>query len=99
MRQKKPGNPLDPEWEEAKRLCGLSDSDVRKAKEVGLKPASLLASRPSPSQPRKPPVPVWIRQLHDRMLARSARKRARMEERAPLTEPKSPRVREDTGEE
>jgi len=89
MRKKKPGNRLDPEWEEAKRLCRLSEADVRKAKEVGLKPRSILKNRPSKSQPWKAPVPIWIGQLHDRMLARSARKRERKESRSPLGEPES----------
>lgn len=89
MRRKKPGNPLDPEWEEAKRLCALSDPDVRKAKEVGLAPASLLLRVRSSGRAS---VAVWIGQLHDRMLARSARKRARAEARAPLEED-DPRTR------
>jgi hypothetical protein len=86
MRKKKRADRPDPEWEEAIRLCRLSPQDVRKAKEVGLGPRSLLKNRPSPSQPWKAPVHVWVRQLHERMLARSARKRARMESRAPGNE-------------
>lgn len=86
MRKKKPADRQDPEWAEVIRSCKLSPQDVRKAKEVGLEPRSLLKNRPSPSQPWKAPVNVWVRSLHERMLARSARKRARKESRSPAAD-------------
>ena len=47
---KKSRKPLD-EWQEARRRCGLSDEDVRMAKELGFRPRSLLKNIPSKSQP------------------------------------------------
>jgi hypothetical protein len=52
------------EWLEAKRLCGLSDEDVRMAKELGFKPRSLIKNIPSRSQRWKAPVREWIRDLY-----------------------------------
>jgi hypothetical protein len=52
------------EWQEAKRRCGLSDEDVRMARELGLKPRSLIKNIPAKSQPWKMPVREWIRDLY-----------------------------------
>jgi hypothetical protein len=52
------------EWQEAKRLCRLSDEEVRMARELGLKPRSLIKNTPAKSQPWKAPVSEWIRDLH-----------------------------------
>ncbi len=56
----------DAQWAEAKRLCRLSMEDVRKAKELGLNPRKLPGHVPSPSEPRKAPVKIWIRDMHAR---------------------------------
>jgi hypothetical protein len=40
----------DDAWAEAQRRCGLSDEEVRMAKELGFKPKSLIKNIPSPSQ-------------------------------------------------
>jgi hypothetical protein len=55
---------LGNEWLEAKRHCGLSDEDIRMAKELGFKPRSLIRNIPARSQPWKAPVREWIRELH-----------------------------------
>ena len=52
------------QWEEAKRRCRLSDDDIRKAKELGMQPRSLIKNIPSPSQQWKVPVREWVRSLH-----------------------------------
>jgi len=55
----------DPEWARAKRLCRLNTDDVRKAKQLGLNPRKLVKNIPSPSEPWKSPVNVWIRELYE----------------------------------
>ena len=56
----------DPLWAKAKTLCRLNMEDVRKAKELGMKPKSLLKNIPSPSQKWKQPVKYWIRDLYEK---------------------------------
>ena len=46
--------------------CGLTDDDVRMAKELGMSPHSLIKNIPSRSEPWKAPVPEWVRDLYDR---------------------------------
>ena len=60
---KKPGKNGD-EWQEAKRRCRLSDEEIRMAKELGMRPRSLIKNIPAKSQPWKAPVSEWIRDLH-----------------------------------
>jgi uncharacterized protein len=69
---KKSRKQLD-EWQEAKRRCGLSDEDVRMAKELGFRPRSLLKNLPSKSQPWKAPVREWIRDLYAKRFGRAPR--------------------------
>ncbi len=54
----------DDAWAEARRRCGLSDGDVRMAKDLGFQPKSLIKNVPSPSQPWKAPVNEWVRSLY-----------------------------------
>jgi len=54
------------EWEEARRRCGLSDEDLRMAKELGFQPKGLIKNIPSPSQKWKAPVRVWVRDLYEK---------------------------------
>jgi hypothetical protein len=51
------------EWREAQRRCRLTDDDIRKAKELGFQPKSLIKNIPSPSQQWKAPVNLWLREL------------------------------------
>jgi hypothetical protein len=60
-RKKRRGGANGDLWAEAKRKCRLSAESLRMAKELGLAPRSLLRNIPSPSQPWKAPVHVWIR--------------------------------------
>lgn len=55
MVSKKPGKDSE-EWLEAKRRCRLSDEEIRMARELGLKPRSLIKNIPAKSQPWKAPV-------------------------------------------
>jgi hypothetical protein len=57
-------NTRDAEWAEAKRLCRLSADDVRMAKQLGLRPRSLIKNIPSPAQRWKAPVREWVRELY-----------------------------------
>lgn len=67
----KPKKPLqhDPKWAEAKQLCRLNMDDIRKAKELGLKPQALIRNVPSPSQKWKAPVNIWIQDLYEKRIA------------------------------
>jgi hypothetical protein len=63
----------DDEWQEAKRRCRLSDEEVRMAKELGIKPRSLIKNIPAKSQPWKAPVNEWIRDLYAKRFGESRR--------------------------
>ncbi len=56
-KKKKPASKIvhDPKWAEAKRICRLNAEDIRKAKELGISPRSLIKNVPSPSQKWKAP--------------------------------------------
>lgn len=77
MARKKHKNKRDAGWAEAKRRCRLSADDVRMAKELGLKPRSLIKNIPSKSQPWKAPVRVWIGEMYEKRQRKAAKKKAR----------------------
>jgi hypothetical protein len=52
------------EWAKAKRLCRLSNEEVRMARELGMGPRSLVKNIPNPKQRWKAPVGVWVRNLY-----------------------------------
>ena len=52
-------------------LGRLNADDVRKAKELGLNPRKLVKNIPSPSEPWKSPVNVWIRELYEEKQAKA----------------------------
>jgi len=54
------------EWKKAKRLCRLSQEDIRMAKELGMGPRGLIKNIPGPTQRWKAPVKVWIRDLYEK---------------------------------
>jgi hypothetical protein len=54
----------NPDWAQAKAQCGLTDDDIRMAKELGMSPHSLIKNIPSRSQQWKAPVKEWVRDLH-----------------------------------
>ena len=70
---------LDKTWAEAARRCRLSPADVRMAKELGLKPRSLLKNQPSPQQPWKAPIAEWVRDLCAKRQRRREQRRQRRE--------------------
>jgi len=57
-------------WREARRRCGLSDEEVRMAKELGFQPKSLIKNIPSASQQWKAPVKEWVRSLYEKKMGR-----------------------------
>jgi|CXWL01.1.fsa_nt_gi hypothetical protein len=67
----------DDEWALAIQRCRLSAEDVRKAKELGLTPRSLMGNIPSPSQAWKSPVNVWVRELYEKLQEKRAAKARR----------------------
>ena len=48
---------------DAKRRCRLPREAHRMAHELGLNPRSLLHNIPSPQEPWKTPVEVWVRRM------------------------------------
>lgn len=69
----------DAEWAEAKRRCRLSAEDVRMAKELGLRPRTLIKNVPSPSQRWKAPVRIWVRELYHKRQEKTAARARRKE--------------------
>lgn len=55
----------DPQWAKAKSVCRLNREDIDKAKQLGLSPQALIKNIPSPNQPWKTPVKVWIQLLYE----------------------------------
>jgi hypothetical protein len=66
----------DKDWVEAKRRCQLNQDDIRKAKELGLKPRSLIKNIPGKSQQWKAPVKYWIRDLYEKQQMKIAARKA-----------------------
>lgn len=52
-------------WAEAKKRCQLNQYDIQMAKELGMKPKSLMKNIPSANQQWKAPVKIWIRDLYE----------------------------------
>ncbi|MCI0611801.1 hypothetical protein L0244_02315 [bacterium] len=52
------------EWDRAKKLCRLNRDSIRKAKELGFMPHSLIKNIPNKNQPWKLPVREWIDELY-----------------------------------
>lgn len=52
-------------WKEAKKLCRLNEEDIRKAKELGFSPKTLIKNIPNKKEQWKAPVKVWIRDLYN----------------------------------
>ncbi len=64
-------------WKEAKLRCRLNEDDIRKAKEMGLNPKSLIKNIPSKQQQWKMPVKEWLRDMWDDRQEKAAKKRLR----------------------
>jgi predicted nucleotidyltransferase len=60
------------EWKKAKKLCRLSNEDIRMARELGMGPRGLIKNIPNPKQQWKAPVAVWIRDLYEKKFGRRA---------------------------
>lgn len=62
------------EWKKAKKLCRLSDDDLRMARELGMAPQSLIKNIPGPSQRWKAPVKARVRDLYEKKIEKSRSK-------------------------
>jgi hypothetical protein len=62
-------------WAEAQRRCRLSDEAVRRARELGIGPRSLIKNIPAPTQPWKAPVEDWVRNLYEQRRRKAARRK------------------------
>lgn len=51
------------QWKEAKSKCRLNDEAIRKAKEMGLNPKSLIKNIPSKQQLWKLSVQEWLEEM------------------------------------
>lgn len=67
-------------WDEAKKKCRLSEEDIRKAKEMGINPKSLIKNIPSPKEQWKAPVKIWIREMYEDRQKKAERKKKRKEQ-------------------
>jgi hypothetical protein len=65
MSKRKNKTHKDDAWAEAKRRCRLSAEHVRRAKEMGLNPKSLIKNIPSPKERWKLPVREWIDAMYE----------------------------------
>lgn len=63
------------QWKEAKNKCRLNDEAIRKAKEMGLNPKSLIKNIPSKQQLWKLSVQEWIEEMWE-----SRQEKARMKQ-------------------
>ncbi|TFJ91665.1 hypothetical protein [Lentibacillus salicampi] len=54
------------DWAEAKKRCRLNQADIQMAKELGMRPKSLIKNIPSPKQQWKAPVKYRIRDLYEK---------------------------------
>lgn len=61
-------------WDEAKKRCRLNNEDIRKAKEMGLNPKSLIKNIPAKSQSWKAPVNIWLRDMYDERYMKKLKK-------------------------
>lgn len=58
------------DWAEAKKRCRLNQADIQMAKELSMKPKSLIKNIPSPKQQWKAPVKYWTRDLYEKRFGR-----------------------------
>ncbi|NBK21923.1 MAG: hypothetical protein EOM68_07845 [Spirochaetia bacterium] len=65
------------QWKEAMSKCKLSDEDIRKAKEMGLNPKSLIKNIPSKQQQWKLPVYEWVQLMYEERLEKSRKTQLR----------------------
>lgn len=65
------------EWLEAKKKCRLWDSEIQMAKELKIKPLTLIHNLPSAKERWKEQPGLWIRRMYEKRLesAGSGKKR------------------------
>ena len=64
-------------WQDAQKKCRLNPEDVTLAKRLGLNPRSLIKNIPSPKEPWKAPVSVWLCEMEEKRNRKAARRKAR----------------------
>lgn len=74
MTTPKPKTRKDAQWVEAQQRCRISPEHIRRAKEMGLNPLSLIKNIPSPKQQWKLPVGEWIDNMYEERREKAARK-------------------------
>ena len=62
---------LNDEWVKAKKLCRLSNDEVRTARELGISPRGLIKNIPNPKERWKAPVGVWVRNLYAKRIEKA----------------------------
>lgn len=65
------------QWKEAKSKCRLHDEAIRKAKEMGLNPKSLIKNIPSKQQLWKLSVQEWIEEMWESRQEKARKKQLR----------------------
>jgi hypothetical protein len=66
------------DWSEVKRRCHMTDEGIKMARELGLKPRTLLSSQASlRSEPWKAPVEDWVHSLYGKQALKRQQKAAR----------------------
>lgn len=77
MTKQTPKTRQDAQWSEAQQRCRLSAEHIRRAKEMGLNPLSLIKNIPSPKQQWKRPVGDWLDNMYEERQEKAARKAAK----------------------
>lgn len=72
---KKPKFQHDERWVKAKARCRLNQEDIEMAKKLGISPISLIKNVPSPQQPWKAPIKVWIHNLYEERFGKNSSSR------------------------
>lgn len=74
MANQKPKTRKEAQWSEAQQRCRLSAEHIKRAREMGLNPLSLIKNIPSPKQQWKLPVGEWIDNMYEDRQEKARRK-------------------------
>ena len=74
MMNQKPKTRKEAQWSEAQLRCRLSAEPIKRAKEMGLNPLSLIKNIPSPKKQWQLPVREWIDDMYEERQKKGARK-------------------------
>ena len=65
MANQKPKTRKEAQWSETQQRCRLSAEHIRRTKEIGLNPLSLIKNIPWSKQQWKLPAGEWIDNMHE----------------------------------